>query len=418
MAPDQVGGFSEPTGARTKRPLRVLHVGKYLPPFAGGMEHFLWDLLQAQQAAGTEAAALVHHERPGWFSVQPGPADQPTVYRAPCLGRVLYVPVAPSFPLWLSGAIRRFRPDLLHLHLPNSSALMALALPSARRLPWVVHWHADLVASELDRRLALAYRLYRPLEQQLLRRSRVIIATSPPYLEASAALAPWRARCRVVPLGLDSARLTEPSEAALATADLAWGQGGPRGPGRLRVLAIGRLTYYKGHEALLRALAKTPDVDLVIVGRGEREARLRGLIAKLGLDARVNLRTGCSDEQVAALLRRCDLLCLPSLERTEAFGLVLLEAMQAAKPVLVSDIPGSGASWVVQQARHGWLVAPGDVAGLADALNRIRQAPEQRLCLGVNAAQALDREFGIQQVAAAINALYLEALEIKPTGGE
>lgn len=55
-----------------------------------------------------------------------------------------------------------------------------MASTAARRLPWVVHWHADVVASLIDRRLALAYRLYRPLEQRLLAASQAIIATSPP----------------------------------------------------------------------------------------------------------------------------------------------------------------------------------------------------------------------------------------------
>lgn len=364
------------------------------------MEHFLWDLLHAQQAAGLDAAALVHHERPGWKGVAPQPGDRIALYRAPCLGRVLYLPIAPSFPLWLERAIRQFRPDLLHLHLPNSSALTALLLPRARGLPWVVHWHADLVASQLDRRLALAYRLYRPLEQWLLRRSRAVIATSPSYLQASAALRPWRARCHAVPLGLDPERLADPPAALIAQAAQHWR------PGVLRLLAIGRLTYYKGHEVLLRALAGIASVQLVLVGQGERESRLRARIAALGLGERVLLAGGRTDAEVAALLASCDLLCLPSLERTEAFGLVLLEAMRFAKPVVVSDIPGSGTGWVVEQADNGLLVAPGDAAALAAALARLRDDAGLRARLGENGARALAQHFQIRRVATAITPLY------------
>ncbi len=100
-----------------------------------------------------------------------------TIYRAPCYGRLLYAPISPTFPFWLARAIREFQPDLLHLHLPNTSAFWALLVPAARRLPWVIHWHADVVASTIDRRLALAYRLYRPFEQRLLAASR---RSSPP----------------------------------------------------------------------------------------------------------------------------------------------------------------------------------------------------------------------------------------------
>ena len=151
--------------------MRILHVGKFFPPVAGGIEYFLADLLTAQQALGIEAAALVHHLGPGWRFRPAEAATAPLIYRAPCWGRLFYVPLSPAFPLWLDRAIRDFAPDLLHLHLPNTSAFSVLPLPRARRLPWVVHWHADVVASVIDRRLALAYHLYRPLEQRLLRRA-------------------------------------------------------------------------------------------------------------------------------------------------------------------------------------------------------------------------------------------------------
>jgi rhamnosyl/mannosyltransferase len=373
------------------------------------MEHFLWDLLQAQRAAGIAAAALVHHERPGWHRVRPGVDDPLPIYRAPCLGRLLYVPVAPSFVLWLETAIRELAPSILHLHMPNSSALMALMLPSARRLPWVVHWHADLVASRLDRRLALAYRLYRPLEQRLLSRSAAVIATSPPYLDASEALEPWRERCTTIPLGLDPRRLATPTTTELAAAEQRWRLG--RSAGRLRVLAIGRLTYYKGHEVLLRAISELPDAQALIVGTGEREPRLRQLIGELGLGDRGRLVGACSDAEVAALLATCDLLCLPSLERTEAFGLVLLEAMHFAKPVVVSAIPGSGAGWVVEQAENGCLVPPGDPQVLAEVLKRLAAEPKERARLGRNGQDALSRRFGIGPVAEAITDVYTGVLD-------
>ena len=381
--------------------MRVLHVGKFYPPYAGGMEHFLADLLPAQQALGIQAAALVHHHGPGWRSeVPPAGEAGPWVYCAPCLGRMLYVPLSPSFPWWLDKVIRDFDPDLLHLHLPNTSAFAALLLPRARRLPWVVHWHADVVASAIDRRLALAYGLYRPFEQGLLKRSRAVIVTSPPYLEASQALAPWRKRCAVIPLGLDPLRLPPPDAASRDWAQRVWG------PTGLRVLTIGRLTYYKGQEVLIRAAASLPDVRVLIVGQGEHSQRLGNLITSLGLADLVSLTGFATEGEVAALLASCDLFCLPSLERTEAFGLVLLEAMRYGKPVVVSDIPGSGAPWVVQAAGNGRLFPPGDAPSLARTITLLQADPQARQRLGQAGAQALQRLFGISPVARALLDLY------------
>ena len=377
----------------------MLHVGKFYPPFAGGMEYFLADLLHALPAQGVMAAALVHDESSA--GACPTSGDVIPIYRAPCHGRLLYAPVSPAFPLWLKRAIREFRPDLLHLHLPNTSAFTALMLPAARRLPWVIHWHADVVASTIDRRLALAYRFYRPFEQRLLAASRAVIATSPAYLQSSTALAPWRERCEVIPLGLDPARLPDPAPDALAQAEALWGE-----RAGLRVLAIGRLTYYKGHDTLIRAAATVPDARVLIVGSGERRAGLLGLIRSLGLERRVNLPGFQPDAMLNALLASCDLLCLPSLERTEAFGLVLLEAMRFGKPVVASDISGSGVGWVVRQAGHGVLTPPGDPAPLAGALRTLQSDPAYRQRLGQAGRAALREQFGMGPVAGAVADLY------------
>ena len=68
--------------------MRVLHIGKYYPPFAGGIEHFLADLLPALQRRGIAGAAVVHDEQRGRQGRYPGPADDPAIYRAPCHGQL------------------------------------------------------------------------------------------------------------------------------------------------------------------------------------------------------------------------------------------------------------------------------------------------------------------------------------------
>jgi len=382
--------------------MRVLHLGKFFPPFAGGMETFLADLLAAQPATGVTAAALVHdHLGPGQW---PQPAELPEVYRVPCYGRLLYAPLSPAFPFWLNRAIRDFQPDLLHLHLPNTSAFWTLAVPAARRLPWIIQWQSDVVATPLNRWLGRAYRLYRPLEQRLLAASRSVIVASPPYLDASAALARWRERCRIIPLGIDPGRIPDPDPAAQARAEAWWGQAG------FRILAIGRLTYYKGHEVLVRATAALSDSRTLIVGTGDRQASLTTLIQTLGLSDRVVLPGFQPDADLNALLASCDVVCLPSLDRAEAFGLVLLEAMRFGKPVVVSDIAGSGTGWIARQAGHGRRVTPGDVELLAAALRELQHDPAQRTMLGQAGTVALREQFGIGQVAAAIAAHYRQVL--------
>lgn len=381
--------------------MRVLHLGKFFPPFAGGMEYFLADLLPALRDQDIQVAALVHDHRKHRLAQHPtSDGDEPKVYRVPCYGRLLYAPISPSFPLWLTRILRDWKPDLLHLHLPNTSAFWALLIPAARRVPWVIHWHSDVVPSRLDRRLALAYGLYRPWENRLLAGSSAIIATSPPYCASSPSLQSWKEKCHIIPLGLNAERIAEPQADIRHSVERWWGEQS------LRLLTVGRLTYYKGHEVLIQAVAAVPEARLLIVGEGQYRPRLEALIRCLGLEGRVRLMGLRSEAELYALFASCDVFCLPSLERTEAFGLVLLEAMRFEKPVVASDIVGSGVGWVVQQAGHGLLVKPGDVEGLAAALMELKAAPQQRQRLGRLGRRSLSRDFHIRAIAEQTMALY------------
>lgn len=372
--------------------MRVLHIGKYFPPFAGGMEYFLADLMRAQQRQGIQAAALVHAHQKS--------SSIPPVYRAPCYGSLLYAPISPQFPFWLKRIIGNFRPDLLHLHVPNTSAFWAMLIPAARRIPWVIQWQADVVTSEIDQRLALAYRAYRPLEQRLLAASHIIIASSPAYLEASEALRPWRTKCQVIPLGLDLSRIIEPEREDFVWAEQLWGKSD------FRVLVVGRLTYYKGHEVLIRAIAQLSGAKLIMVGKGEYRTRLEALIKALSVEEKVLLAGFQSERTLNALFASCDVLCLPSVERTEAFGMVLLEAMHFGKPVIASDIPGSGVGWVVRQAGNGLLVEPGNHEALAQALEELAENSQRRDLFSQRGSQALINHFNIRQVAEKTASLY------------
>lgn len=372
--------------------LRVLHIGKFYPPHRGGMEVFLADLVKAQRAAGIDAAALVHGT--------PEAADPAWLTRVPVQLQLVYAPIAVGFRHALAQAIATHRPDVLHLHMPNNSALWALTLASARAIPWVVHWQSDVVVSRIRTTIALAYRLYRPFEQAVLYRAQRIIATSPPYLEASEPLAAWLDKCAVIPLGLDTepqhaepakpARPSQPDD-AVDTEHL-WSDN------TLRLLSIGRLTYYKGFETLIQAAAGLPGVELLIVGDGELRQALQAMIdarTPAGQPANVRLMGNVDDKQKNRLLQSCDVFCLASRERTEAFGMVLLEAMHHAKPCIVSALPGSGMPWVLETAGAGLQAPLEDVAGWAHAIRQMQDNPAQRSAWGLAGQRALRTHFSI-----------------------
>ncbi|MFH0994540.1 MAG: glycosyltransferase [Pseudomonadota bacterium] len=378
--------------------MRILHIGKFFPPVTGGIESFLGDLLPALERGGVTAAALVHDD----IRQKQGPVchRKTALFRVPCYGTLLYAPISPAFIFAMKKAIQTFQPDILHFHVPNTSAFWALPLSIAGALPWVVHWHADVVPSAIDRRMALAYQLYRPIEKLFLRRAQSIIATSQSYLNTSSALVDFRDKCHVVPLGLNPDRLKKPDGAGWRWAETVWGQ--PDG----RILVIGRLTYYKGHDVMLDASTALPNSRILIVGNGERESSLQGRIHNLCLSNNVSLLGSLPESDLHTLISSCDCLCLPSVERTEAFGLVLLEAMRYGKPVVASNIPGSGIGWVVEDGVTGFLVPPGDPVLLAGSIRKLFDRPELKSQMGRSALERFLKVFQIDHIAQEIILLY------------
>lgn len=392
------------------KPLKILHVGKYFHPFCGGVENYMRDLMVALARRGITSGALVHrHDRSltsrtdavimGGYDFQ--------VVRAGTWARLLFTPLSPAFPRLLRRMTRVFRPDILHLHLPNPSAFWALLLPSARRIPWVLHWHSDVVTAAQGFMMKLAYAFYRPFEQALLKRAAAIIATSRPYLDTSEPLQPWLAKCRVVPLGLDANRLRlELNPAPNTSVDA---PGAAESPG-LRILAVGRLTYYKGFQHLIDAAARVENLHVDLVGEGDQECALKARVASLNLLSRVTFHGTVDEIQLARLMSRCDCLCLPSIERTEAFGIVLLEAMNLGKPAVVSDVTGSGMGWVVDHGITGLKVPPGDPSALAEALRTLMAGRERLADMGRASRAKFERMFEINDAVDGIIDTYQTVL--------
>jgi glycosyltransferase involved in cell wall biosynthesis len=377
--------------------MRILHIGKYYPPIPGGMERFLGDLVNAQRLAGDDVTVLVHGDQ------QEG--DPPWLLRCPVWLKLIFAPISPLFPFWLARTIRLQQPDVLHIHMPNVSAFWALLVPSARRIPWVIHWHSDVVPSSHKLALRLAYPHYRIFERALLEHAEAIVATSMPYLKASAPLQPWRHKCHVVPLGVDPARLPD---VALGSGDELW-----QGHG-LRLLAIGRLSYYKGFETLIQAVAAAESMELLLVGEGEERPRLERMLTKLGNPARIRLLGQQDDATCQRLLASCDVFCLPSRERTEAFGIVLMEAMRYGKAIVASDLHGSGVIWVVRDGENGFLAPPEDASAWQSALSTLASDPVLKQRLGENGRRRFEQEFQIARVEEILAWLYTQVLD----GGE
>jgi len=371
--------------------MRILHLGKYYPPHPGGMEVFLRDLAEEQVRQGHEVCVLAHGSRR--FLRTDALHKGVRVVRAGCLGELTHAPVSPAFPVLLQRLLATWKPDIIHAHLPNCSAFWALAV-AGMRIPLVAHWHADVDAATGDARLQRLYPLYNRFENMLLRRAAAIVATSQHLLKASRALAPYRDLCRVVPLGRrdplpPGAKPPSPSAEPL-------------------IYSVGRFARYKRFHVLVQAMRQLPQARCVIAGEGPELQRVRREVNRLGLQDRVSLPGWLDDQALAKLYSRCRIFCLPSQERTEAFGLALLEAMAWQRPLVTPPVPGSGVLWLNRHEITGLHAAGPEPQDLAAVLQRLLHDPALCQTLGRNGRQFFTQNCVIDKVARQIEGVYCE----------
>ena len=247
------------------------------------------------------------------------------------------------------------RADIIHVHHPHPLADVACLL-RAGRTPVVVTQHADSRRS-----------IYLPATRLVLRRAAAVVVPSRAHLALSTELAGHEGKVEVIPFGIDQRR---------------WEVVPPPPPGAPpRAIFIGRLVSYKGLDVLLKALERVPDLRLDIVGSGPEGPRLRTLAQALAVTDRVRWYGEYPDEDLPRRMADADFLVLPSVTVEEMFGLVVLEAMAAGRPVLTTAVP-SAVREVNVPGVTGLEVPLRDVAALAQALETLCRDPERRRRMG------------------------------------
>jgi len=218
-------------------------------------------------------------------------------------------------------------------------------------------YHSDIV------RQRWLGRAYAPLMRRMLRSMSAIVATSPAYAKTSPVLANVenRDRVRIIPLGIEELSYSYLDE------DIIFQRLGLES-GEPYFLFIGVLRYYKGLHTLVRAAASIR-ARVVIAGSGPEFNALDVLVQQLGLK-NVIFAGQISDSEKIALLRRCRAFVLPSHLRSEAYGMVLVEASMFGKPMISCEI-GTGTSFVNKDGETGLVVPPESPQALAQAMNTL-----------------------------------------------
>jgi rhamnosyl/mannosyltransferase len=294
--------------------------------------------------------------------------------------------------------------DVIALHAPFPLADLAIWPGLQQRQALVIHWHADIVGRDWLKPL------YEPLVKRSVARADRILVTGEAMIDSSPFLRTAREKCRVAPYGIDTQWWTDLSPAD-RDAIRALREKHPR-----LVAACGRLVPYKGFDVLIRAMTQV-DGQLVIVGSGPLDATLRSLIAELGLTDRVTLAGFVEREEQRRIFHAARLIVMSSVTVAEAFGIAQLEGMCCGLPVINTNLPTT-VPHVARHEREGLTVEPYDESGLATAIARLLDDPEQASRFG-QAGQVRAREnYGWRSHAARVMQQYREALAGRPAAHE
>lgn len=336
--------------------MKVLQIGKFYP-IRGGVEKVMYDLmfgLASRHVQCDMLCATTEDHPAGILSL----SDYASLIAMPTELKLAATTIAPGMIAKLRQIAAEY--DIIHIHHPDPMACLTLFL-SGYQGKVVLHWHSDIMKQKL------LLKLYRMLQDWLIERADVIVGTTPVYVQNSPFLSRMQHKVDYIPIGVERMRPDAERVQNIRR----------RYRDKKLIFSLGRLVEYKGYEYLIRAAQYLDEsYQIIIGGKGPLYDKLLHLKQELEVQDRVELIGYISDEELGAYYGACDVFCLSSILKTEAFAIVQIEAMSCAKPVISTRIPSSGVSWVNADGLSGLVVEAQNPEAIAHAIRSVTQNRE------------------------------------------
>ncbi len=322
-----------------KKKLRVLQLGKYFEPFKGGIELVSYQLGLALNTDEIECDILCFNHDDSIHDIN---VDF-KVIRAHSLFKIASTNFSWAYIKELRALMDDY--DILHVHLPNPMAHLAIMLCQPRA-KLVLHWHSDIINQKI------LEMFYSPFLKRLIKQSAAVIGATPAHVEQSDYSRFFARKSFVIPYIFDHRKLSSRSVNEEAVKEI-----NERYGNRKIIFSVGRHVYYKGFGDLVEAARLIPDDFVIIIGgTGPNTKLLRGQIDRLDLQNKVFLVGRLTDEELVDYLDSSKMFVFPSLHRSEMFGMVQLEAFARSKPVVSTVIARSGVPYVNKSGFTGYSV--------------------------------------------------------------
>ena len=342
---------------------KLLMACAYFWPAMGGLENYVRSIAIEMQLQGWDVALITANHRVSEYTLDV--VDGISVHRLPIAFKVSNTPIGIAWPFSIRKIIRQERPDVIDVHMPVPYIADVTAGVSGE-IPVVVTYHNDLVKGGTLSK-AIAKLANRTLVRHTLKESEKIIVTSNEYAMHSEILREWLHKVEIVPPGVDTKRFNPGVSGLMVNQQY---------PDDQLILFVGAITkgqQHKGLRYLIQAFAyvhsSNPHTKLLVVGGGDG----RDIYADYAHECRVAedviFLGHVSDDDLPSYYAAATVHVLPSTNRSEGFGMVLLEASSSGTPVIGTDVGGIPAA--VKDGVTGLLVPPEDVAALSGAMRRI-----------------------------------------------
>lgn len=348
--------------------MKIIQISPYFPPHVGGVEYHVKELADGLANRGHRVSVASSCGR--WT------------------GEIIRIPSIDLFYSPMPIKLPKLEADIYHSHIP--SPLFAFMLRSA--MPHLVTYHNDVAVPgvvnghAMPRTFAAALeRINEKLVRPVLEEAEIVIATTKSYAKTSPVLKDYLDKIKIVPNAVNVSLYPQVREK------------------ENYVLYAGRMLSYKGVESLLYAMSevqKSADLDLVLVGDGYDRSWLEEMAARLHVKAKFTGRLERST--FIDTISRAEILILPTQNRLEAFGIVLLEAMACETPVLAFDTPG-----VNEIAEKGGMVYS-STEELSELILELHGNEPLRVLLGQKGRNAVEENYSWKRVLDDMESVYRE----------
>jgi rhamnosyl/mannosyltransferase len=364
--------------------MKILQIVKLYHPWIGGVEKIAQQISEGlQKRENIDIEVLCCSPRRERLIKE---VNGIKVYRASSFGIVWGMPLSLDFFRLFKKIVKQF--DIIDFHHPFPLGDLAILLfPFKAKL--IVHYHSDIVRQKFFEFL------FRPLILHTLKKAKKILVSSPNLIRTSPYLRKFQQKCEVVPFGIEIERFQR--------RDIQQTEGIREKYGEF-ILFVGRLNYYKGVQYLIQAI-KDIETNLVIIGKGKEEQNLKNLVEKLGIQNKVFFLPHLEETQLINFYQVAKIFVLPSIFRSEAFGIVLIEAMACETPIISTEL-GTGTSWVNVDGKTGFVVSPRDSSVLTQAIKNILENKNLAQEFGQAGLERVKKEFLAQKMLDRIWSIY------------